>query len=125
MRARQQLLLQLQLVLPALCLGAADLPYLTVDGRTDGFGAQLHGQISCLLESRMTAAWTYVHTPFRQVEHLEEEQSPGGPPLSPQQLDAFANLGHGELHASDVEPTELAHRKFCHGFADAHAVRQR
>lgn len=73
MLARQRLLL---LRLGTLCLGAAAAaaaaeeqpPYLTVDGRSDGFGAQLHGQISCLLEARMTAAWTYVHTPLRQVE---------------------------------------------------------
>ena len=69
----RRLLLLLQLLLPALCLGAPaaaaeQLPYVTVDGRSDGFGAQLQGQLSCLLEARMTAAWTYVHTPLRQVE---------------------------------------------------------
>ena len=71
--------------------------YITMDGRSDGAGAQLHGLISVMALAQ-EAGWTYLHTPVQNLEHNYT-----GDPGYDSRWEIFANLGAGEIQIAETE----------------------
>lgn len=88
--------------------------YVTVS-RSDGFGAHLHAQVSCVLEAKMIPNLTYAHTPFETLEHIK---SPAGSDRI-REIEAFTNVGYNEIHISQVPADEIVDsRLHCHDFTE-------
>ena len=106
----------LALIVASQRLHSCSATYVTVKGRTDGFGGQLHGQLSCLLMSKLVPNLTYVHTPFENLEHIT---SPAGRDRV-RQIEVFTNLGYDEIPISEVPGDEIIdNRSFCHEFTES------
>jgi hypothetical protein len=98
-------------------LGKCSATYLTVGGRSDGFGGQLHGQLSCLLMSKMLPNCTYAHSPLQKIEHIN---NPGDDWEKVHQIEAFMNLGYDEIPISQVPGDEVVDtRAYCHEYTEA------
>jgi len=90
--------------------------YVTVGGRSDGFGGQLHGQLSCLLMGKMLPNLTYAHTAFKSLEHVKDN---GEDWDRVRQLEAFVNLGYDEIPISQVPSDEIVNtRAYCHEYTE-------
>lgn len=79
--------------------------------RTDGFGAQTYGRITCMLQTLASANQTYVHKPFSRVSHDVDELA----------AEDFLNLGENELWAEDITPTRdvrVINKQDCRLFAN-------
>ena len=89
--------------------------YLTVKGRSDGFGGQLHGQLSCLLMTKMIPNLTYAHTPMETLEHIK---SPADWDRV-RQIEVFTNVGYDEIPISQVPDDEVVeNRAYCHEYTE-------
>ncbi len=113
LRLRACLLLTTTTVILDVCSAT----YLTVGGRSDGFGGQLHGQVSCLLMSKMLPNYTYAHSPLQKIEHMD---SSGEDWEKIRQIEAFVNLGYDEILISEVpSDEEVDTRVYCHEYTEA------
>ena len=71
----------------------------------------MQSKVSCILEAKSHAhSMSYVHIPFFEMEHENL-----GASIS--ELEAVTNLGHGELHTTDLpEEVEVEERRMCHNW---------
>jgi hypothetical protein len=70
--------------------------FITCSGKTDGAGAQAIAIMSTILFAR-DLGLTYVHTPFSQIEHNENNDGDWE-----SKWEKFLNLGKGEIFIDDV-----------------------
>ena len=81
---------------------------MTVAGKTDGFGPQMMAQISGVAFCRRQGR-SYVHTPFRKMEHLPEN-------VTPAEMDRFGSIGYMSDcwdNLSDLDKARVEIRPVC------------